>query len=88
MLEYGQYVANISEVRTSGAIDQDQWATNEIILIAEGEKFTLYINEERIGSFYDYSKRRLDGYMAFTAWQESGASTCEFEHSWVWILNK
>jgi hypothetical protein len=56
------------------------------MLIAESEKFTLYINDTRAGSFYDYSKNMLEGYFAFSAWQESGESTCTFDNTWVWAL--
>ena len=70
---------------TSGAINQESGATNKIVLAAEGEKFTLYINGVRQGSYYDYSKQRLDGKFAFSAWQDSGTTTCSFENTAVWV---
>ena len=39
-----------------GAIDQGQGATNYVIFIAEDGQFTLYINDERIGQFVDYTE--------------------------------
>ena len=82
----GEFSKDISQVRTNGAINQDQGSTNKIILIAEGEMFTLYINDVRVGSFYDYSKNKMEGTFAFLAVQKSGETTCKFTDSWVWAL--
>jgi hypothetical protein len=84
--QYGEFSKDISQVRTNGAINQDQGSTNKLILIAEGEMFTLYINDVRIGSFYDYSKNKLDGNFAFLANHESGETTCTFADTWIWAL--
>jgi hypothetical protein len=85
-LQYSQYQKDISAARANSAINQDQGGTNKIVLVAEGEKFTLYINDIRAGSFYDYSKNMLEGTFAFSAWQESGESSCTFSDTWVWAL--
>lgn len=85
-LQNGAFSKDVSQVRTNGAINQEQGSTNKVILIAEGEKFTLYINEVRVGTFFDYSKSMLDGYFAFLAAQESGKTTCTFSDTWVWAL--
>jgi hypothetical protein len=85
-IRYGEFQKSITEFRTTSAIKQDQGSTNKIVLITEGERFTLYINDVRLGSFYDYSKSMLDGYFAFGAWQESGNSSCTFSDTWVWAL--
>ena len=85
-LKFDQFQKNVTGMLTSGAIDQDNGALNKIILIAEGEKFTLYVNDQRVGSYYDYGKSRMDGYFAFTAWQQSGETTCSYDNSWVWML--
>ena len=69
----------------SSAIEQANGATNHIVLVAEGEKFTMYINGVRQGSYYDYSKQRLNGTFEFSAWQDSGNSTCTFENTAVWV---
>ena len=60
--------------------------TNGYILVAEGEKFTVYINDQRIGSFFDFNKTRSEGYFAFTAYQESGRGSCTFDNTVVWLL--
>jgi hypothetical protein len=85
-LQYNQFQKNITDVRTNSAIHQDQGSTNKVVLIAEQEKFTVYINDVRAGSFYDYGKNVLEGYFAFSAAQESGESTCTFANTWVWSL--
>jgi hypothetical protein len=82
----GRYSANITGLKYATAIKLQNGATNNIIIIAEGNKFTVYINSQRIGTFYDYSELRIDGRFAFAAVQETGESTCKFENSWVWLL--
>ena len=78
---YGQFQLNISEkVRFASAL-------NHFTMLAEGNKFTLYINEQRIGSFYDYNNTRTDGYFAFEGSIESGEGSCTYENTRVWILN-
>lgn len=84
--QYGEFSKDISQIRTNGSINQDQGSTNKLILIAEGEMFTLYINDVRVGSFYDYSKNKLDGNFAFLATHESGETTCTFADTWIWAL--
>jgi hypothetical protein len=46
---YGEFQKNITGILTAGAIDQGQGSTKTYVLIAEGDKFTLYVNGERIG---------------------------------------
>jgi hypothetical protein len=40
-----------------------------------------YINDQRIGSFYDFSSARSEGYFAFNANQESGQGSCKYENT-------
>lgn len=82
----GQY--DISGTRTSGAIDQDQSSTNEVLLIAREGRFTLYINNQRIGNFYDHSNRFREGGFGFVARQESGVTTCSYNNTWIWLLDE
>jgi hypothetical protein len=84
--KYGEFQKNVTGILTAGAINQDQGSTNTYILIAEEGKFTLYVNEQRIGSYYDYANSRLEGQFAFTGWQESGQTTCSYDNTWVWLL--
>jgi len=83
----GEFFSNVTgKIRTASAINLDNGATNKFIMVAVGNKFTVYINEQRIGSFYDDSKVRADGRFAFYGSEEAGVSSCEFENTWVWLL--
>jgi hypothetical protein len=83
----GEFQKNVSGVVAASAIDQEQGSTNTFHLIAEEGKFTLFINDQRIGSYYDYANSRLEGYFAFTGLQESGETTCFFDNTWIWMLD-
>ncbi len=82
----GQFVSTISDIKFSKAINLENGATNKLILAAEGNKFTLIVNNERVGSFYDWSSLRMDGKFAFQGQQETGPSTCTFNNTWIWML--
>jgi len=87
--EFGQFRNSPTRVQYSDAIDQGNGGTNEIILIAREEQFNLYVNKVYQGRYFDYSKQRMDGSLAFLGYQQSGKKgSCEFENSWLWILNE
>ena len=73
---------------TAAGIDMGNGATNRLVLWAEGGKFNLFINDSRVGTYYDYSEKASEGYFAFMADQESGQSTCTYENTWVWLLDQ
>ena len=81
-----EFQKSITGILTAGAIEQEQGSTNSYLLVAEGGKFTLYINDVRIGSYYDYANSQIEGRFAFTGWQESGETSCEFNNTWIWVL--
>jgi len=84
---YGQFQRNITEqIRFSSAIKQDSGAVNNYILTAVAGKFTVYINNQRNGSFYDYSNTSSSGYFAFYSWIESGKGSCKYENTRIWLL--
>ena len=74
------------DVRFSDAIKLENKATNNILLIAENEKFTVYINGVRQGNFFDYSKQSLEGQFGFIVSEDSGVSTCTYSNTWIWQL--
>jgi hypothetical protein len=87
MLDNGTLIKNVTERwRWASALNQKNDATNRFILIAEADKFTLYINGQRIGSFYDFDKTRTEGYFAISAAQQSGRGTCRFDNTQIWHL--
>lgn len=87
MFEFGRTKNVPTKIQYSNAIDQGNGATNEVVLIAQEEQFTLYINRARQGRYFDYSKQRMDGSFAFHADQDSGRGSCKFENSWIWVLD-
>jgi hypothetical protein len=84
---HGNFTRNITEqIRFSSALKQGSGSVNSYILLAEGNKFTVYINNERSGSFYDYSNTIKDGYFAFLGNIESGTGSCKYENTQIWLL--
>jgi len=84
--EFGQFRNSPTKIKFSDTIDLDNEATNQLILVVQDETFTLYINNQRQGKYYDYSKQRNQGTFAFLGSQDSGKGSCTFENSWVWAL--
>ncbi len=84
--EFGRFINTPTKVKFSDALNLDNNATNQLILVAQDETFTLFINNTRQGKYYDYSKQRLDGNFAFLGSQDSGKGSCKFENSWIWAL--
>lgn len=87
VFEFGQYRNSPTDTKFSGALDQGNGRTNEFVLVAQDDQFNLYINQNREGRFFDYSKQRTQGSFAFLGLQDSGDGSCEFENSWVWSLD-
>ena len=87
VFEFGQYRNSPTDTKFSGALDQGNGRTNEFVLVAQDDEFNLYINQNREGRFFDYSKQRTQGSFAFLGFQDSGDGSCEFENSWVWSLD-
>jgi serine/threonine protein kinase len=71
--------------RWASAINQVRGSTNKIILAVNGNTFTLYINGERIGNYFDYSNSLTSGYFAAVAVRDTGDASCKFDNGWVWI---
>lgn len=84
--EFGQFRNSPTKVKYSSALLQGNDATNQVILVARGGEFTLYINRVRQGRYFDTSEQRKDGIFAFLGLQESGKGSCTYENSWIWSL--
>ena len=85
--EFGQFKNSPSKIRTSGAIDLGNGATNTLMIVVQDDSFEVYINRTREGKFFDFSNQRTEGAFGFLASQDSGKGSCEFENSWVWSLD-
>lgn len=84
--EFGAFKNTISDNKYLDGIDSENDAANEFVLTAQNEQFTVSINGKQQGQFYDSSKQRENGFLAFLAWQESGKGSCIFEDSWLWVM--
>lgn len=67
---------------TSKNLLDDNMSKNTITLDARGDTFTVYINGVKERAVQN--NRISEGRLAFEVIQESGASYCKFENSWVW----
>ena len=84
--EFGRFKNSQTSVKYSGAINQENDSINQFLIIAQDEQFTVYLNGVRQGNFFDNSKQRTEGHIAFLGFQDSGKGSCKFENSWVWEL--
>jgi len=84
--EFGRFKNTPTKTKYSDALDLDNGSTNQFVLAAQDDHFTIYINNVRLGTYYDYSKQRTEGAFGVVGYQDSGNGTCEFENSWVWSL--
>jgi hypothetical protein len=78
--------SSLTKAKFSDAIDLDNGATNQLVLVVQDDHFDLFINDVHQGRYYDYSKPLPTGNFAFRADEDSGEGSCKFENSWVWSL--
>jgi len=86
--QYGQFQNSPTGTKFSDAVDLDNGATNQFFLVVQDDNFTLYMNGQRQGRYYDYSKQRSEGVFGFVGLQTSGKGTCGFKNSWIWSLDQ
>jgi hypothetical protein len=84
--EFGRFKNSPTKTKFSDALDLSNGATNQFMLVVQDDHFTLYLNQTRQGTYYDYSKQRAEGTFGFLGIQQSGEGNCKFENSWVWVL--
>lgn len=84
--EFGKFKNAPVKIKFSDALDLSNGATNQFVLVGQGEKFTLFLNKVRQGTYYDYSKQLSEGTFGFFAMQDSGKGSCKYENSWLWVL--
>jgi hypothetical protein len=85
---YGRYQGTVSNFRTSGALDLSNGSTNQFVIVAQDNEFTVYINRLREGRYYDSSSQISEGSLGFFGAQDSGKGTCDFKNAWIWSLDK
>jgi hypothetical protein len=82
----GDFTANLTgNTQFTKIIDVKPGATNTYYLVVNGDQITLFANGKRLGSA---TANQLDheGYLAWYVHQESGKTTCSFNHGWLWEL--
>ncbi len=83
--EYNKWVSTVSgTIRSAPVIDQDNGATNEFILVADGSTMVIHANGSKLGSVPITSIS--EGTVAYYAWSESGETSCAFSNAWLWSL--
>lgn len=84
--EFGYFKNSPSQVQYSSAVNLENGAKNEFVLVAQNGEFNVYINGVRQGRYFDYSEQQKEGVFAFFASQDSGEGSCDYDDSWVWAL--
>ncbi len=84
--QYKQWKATLTNNRTqfSRAIKDGNGDVNTVILVVQGDKFTPYVNGEKLVS--GINGKLTEGLVAFSAWQNSGKTECIFSNTWMWLL--
>jgi hypothetical protein len=79
----------ITDIYANGIDPQFEWqndTTNRMTVVGRGNTFTIYTNGTKIGEVIP-SVAYDRGFTAFTALNESGDTTCQFDNAWLWLLN-
>jgi len=85
----GYYVNSIlGQEKYSRALNLANGGTNQITLVARGNKFEVYINAVYQGQYVDYSSQATSGRFGVLAWQDTGWSNCTFEHTIIWVFDQ
>jgi hypothetical protein len=59
--------------------------TNKLAVVARGSTFTVFTNGTQVGQLDNTRYER--GFVAMTALNNSGETHCEFNNTWLWLLN-
>jgi expansin (peptidoglycan-binding protein) len=79
----------ITDIYANGIDPRFEWqndTTNRLTVVGKGNTFTIYTNGTKIGEVTP-SVAYDRGFTAFTALNESGDTTCQFDNGWLWLLN-
>jgi hypothetical protein len=73
------------KTRFSSYLKLQSGANNEIVMVAVGNEFKMFINSNFEGRYYDYDTKLTNGNFAYLGWQSSGNTTCTFNNTWIWV---
>lgn len=68
------------------SVNQGEGAENELMLVARGESFTLYVNDQFGVQFEDDTLARGRVAVMAGTYDESEETSCTFTRNWVWQL--
>jgi hypothetical protein len=85
-LDYnGAYVADSLINYTpfiSNAINVDDKGQSDLLLVARGPQFTIYVNNTQVG--VRFNAKLAKGGFDLASYQDIGTSVCTFEDIWIW----
>jgi hypothetical protein len=84
--EFGYFKNSPTKIQYSNAVDLENGATNELLIVVRDDEFKVFINGSNQGRYFDYSKQQSEGRFAALASQDSGEGKCEYENTFVWAL--
>lgn len=83
---FGDFQANlVGTLRRDSAINNASGSSNHYVLVVDGSTVNVYANGTKLGTT-NLKASMGEGVMGFTAWQESGVTTCSFSNTWIWGL--
>jgi hypothetical protein len=71
---------------TSGNIHDKSGSSNLITLVARDKNIAVYINGTKQRQVED--TQHAGGWLALSAFQESGSTICKFDQTWVWAFDQ
>jgi hypothetical protein len=60
--------------------------TNRIVVVGQGDTFTIYTNGTQIGEITNEGGLEK-GFVALVALNESGYTTCNYDNTWLWLMD-
>jgi hypothetical protein len=74
---------NVENIDSSFEWQND--TTNRLTVVGRGDTFTIYTNGVYIGQVTDNEYPK--GFVAMVALSESGQTRCQFDNTWLWLLD-
>lgn len=85
-VQFGRYQSSLVKGVFSNHINDKNGTSNVITLVVNGRNITPYINGEKERTIEDVKLK--EGLIALMTIQESGSTTCTFNDTWVWAIDK
>lgn len=85
--QFGRWQSTTTgQLKFNSAIDLDNGATNEVVLLVRDGLMTAYANTTRLSNVI--ISTRSEGRIAYYLFQESGRTACVFSDNWIWVLEE